>query len=95
MPTEPPSHKYSFGVLVNRIADEHPLRNLMTWSLLLMEHGETDFWMAVADPRISRAIKQYELHQALAASGVKRDDAQANEFDDEIPDESPSPATAI
>lgn len=64
MATEPPSHKYSFGVLVNRIADEHPLRNLMTWSLLLMEHGETDFWMAVADPRISRAIKQYELHQA-------------------------------
>jgi ABC-type glutathione transport system ATPase component len=28
--------------------------------------------------------KQYELHQALAASGVQRIDAPENEFDDDI-----------
>ena len=30
--------------------------------------------------------RQYELHQALAASGVQREDAPANEFDDEVPE---------
>lgn len=37
--------------------------------------------------------KQYELHQALATSGIKREDAPDNEFDDELPEDSPSPAT--
>ena len=38
--------------------------------------------------------KQYELHQALASSGVKREDAPENEFDDELPQDAQSPATA-
>ncbi|MDA1035667.1 MAG: ABC transporter ATP-binding protein [Chloroflexi bacterium] len=31
--------------------------------------------------------KQYELHQVLAASGVQREDAPSNEFDDDVVDE--------
>ncbi len=41
--------------------------------------------------------KQHELHARLAASGAKRKDAPANEFDDELPDEvadAPAPAQA-
>jgi ATP-binding cassette subfamily B multidrug efflux pump len=38
--------------------------------------------------------KQQKLHQTLASSGVERQDAPENEFDDEIPADSPSPATA-
>ena len=38
--------------------------------------------------------KQYELHQVLAASGVQREDAPANEFDDDVDEsaEAPTPS---
>ncbi len=38
--------------------------------------------------------RQHELHARLAASGVKRKDAPANEFDDELPDVTPDAAGA-
>ena len=34
--------------------------------------------------------KQYELHRGLALAGVKRIDAPANEFDDELPEAAPA-----
>ena len=38
--------------------------------------------------------KQYELHQVLAASGVQREDAPANEFDEDIDEDVEAPTSS-
>ena len=57
---------------------------------LLVEMGDHDQLIGLG----GLYAKQYELHQALAVSGVQREDAPENEFDDELPEDAQSPATA-
>jgi ABC-type multidrug transport system fused ATPase/permease subunit len=65
-------------------------------NIVVMEHGSIAE-MGTHDDLIALGgmyAKQYELHQGLAAAGIEREDAPANEFDDDLPEGSPSPASA-
>jgi ABC-type glutathione transport system ATPase component len=57
---------------------------------LIAEQGNHDELVALG----GLYAKQVELHRSIAASGIEREDAPANEFDEELPEQAPTRQTA-